>query len=164
MENHHPCILFSFEQGRRHMSTSWLVEYYTKTFRLQHVLRASGLKDHIDKDCNSKATLSMCTRVRTRGLNIIISDYKTQTGQTKDHLCEVYQKNPRITNKVKTLKDRDKQYVFKFPYSWLGALKKGFLDRCNKVISLDASFLKAALNGQVFAISRDATNQMYTIA
>ena len=39
-ENPHTCIPFSFEQGSRYMSTSWLVDYYTETFRLQPSLRA----------------------------------------------------------------------------------------------------------------------------
>ena len=34
------------------MSTSWLVDYYTETFRLQPTLRARELKGLIDKDHN----------------------------------------------------------------------------------------------------------------
>ena len=62
------------------MSTSWLVDYYIETFRLQPTLRARELKGLIDKDHNFKATLSMCNRVRRKALHAIIGDYKGQFG------------------------------------------------------------------------------------
>ena len=44
MKSPHNCIPFSFKQGSRCMSTSWLIEYYTETFRLQSTLRSGELK------------------------------------------------------------------------------------------------------------------------
>jgi len=85
------------------MSTSWLVDYYTETFRLQPALRATELKGLIDKDHNFKATLSMCSRVKRRALNVIVGDYKGQFGQIRDYLYEVFKKNPGTSIKVKNL-------------------------------------------------------------
>ena len=76
IENPHNCIPFSFEQGSRCMSTSWLIKYYIETFRLQPVLRSRELKDLIEKDHNYKVSLSMCTNVRAGALKAIIVDYK----------------------------------------------------------------------------------------
>jgi len=65
---------------------------------------------------------------------------------------------------VKTFKHGD-DHVFNFLHIFPRALKRGFLDGCRRVISLDACFLKGPWNGQVFvAVSRDANNQMYPIA
>ena len=57
------------------MSTSSLVDYYTKTFRLQPSLRARELKGIIDKGHNFKVTMSMSSRIRTSALTVIISYY-----------------------------------------------------------------------------------------
>ena len=76
----------------------------------------------------------------------------------------MYKKNPGTSIKLKTFKDGD-DHVFKFLYICPGALKRGFLDGCRRVISLDACFLKGPWNGQVFvAVGKDANNQMYPIA
>ena len=140
------------------MSTSWLVDYYTETFSLQPSLRARELKAFIDKDHNFKATLSMCCRVKRMALNAIVGDYKGQFGQIRDYLYEVFKENPGTAIKVKTYKDGD-HHVFKFLYICPGALKRGFLDGCRRVISLEACFLKGPCNGQVFVtVGRDANN------
>ena len=65
-ENPYTYIPFRFEQESSYMSTSWLVEYYTETFRLQPGLRLGDLKSLIDKDHNYKATLCICTGLEHR--------------------------------------------------------------------------------------------------
>jgi len=74
------------------MSTSWLVDHCTETFRLQPALRARELKDLIDKEYSYKATLFMCSRVRAKALNAIIDDYKGQFWHIRNYLYEVYKK------------------------------------------------------------------------
>jgi len=57
------------------------------------------------------------------------------------------------------------EHVFRFLYICPGPLKKGFLDGCRRVISLDVCFLKGPWNGQIFVtVGGDANNQMYPIA
>ena len=89
----------------------------------------------------------MCTMVRAGALTAIIRDYKAQFGQIKDQLYEVYKQNYGKTVKVKTFKNTDDEYVFRFLYICHGALKRGFLDGYRRVISLDACFLKGPWNG-----------------
>jgi len=147
------------------MSTSWLIEYYTETFRLQPALRSRKLKGLIEKDHNYKASLSMCTRVRAGALKAIIGDYKAQFPQIRDYLYEIYKQNPKTIVKVKTTNVADDKHVFRFLYICPGPLKRDFLDGCSRVISLDACFIKGPWNGQVFVVvGRDANNQMYPIA
>ena len=65
---------------------------------------------------------------------------------------------------MKTFKDGD-NHVFKFLYICPVAYKRGFLNGCRRVISLDGCFLKGPWNGQVFvAVGRDANNRIYPIA
>ena len=105
----------------------------------------------------------MCSRVRAKALHAISSGYKGQFGQIRDYLYKVFKKNPGTTIKVKTFKHGD-DHVFNFLYICPGALKKGFLDGCRRVISLDVCFLKGPWNSQVFVVvGRDANNQMYLI-
>ncbi|CAH9111068.1 unnamed protein product, partial [Cuscuta epithymum] len=50
-------------------------------------------------------------------------------------------------------------------YVCFGALKRGFLAGCRRVIGLDGCFLKGMLKGELLtAIGRDANNEMYPIA
>ena len=68
--------------------------------------------------------------------------------------------NPNSTVKIST----DEGTFFGI-YVCLGALKRGFLEGCRRVVCLDAFFMKGPWKGQIYsAIGRDANNQMYPIA
>ncbi|CAH9088360.1 unnamed protein product, partial [Cuscuta europaea] len=55
--------------------------------------------------------------------------------------------------------------LFQRIYCCFGAMKRGFLDGCRKIIGLDGCFLKGLLKGEILtAVGRDANNNMYPIA
>lgn len=50
-------------------------------------------------------------------------------------------------------------------YVCFGALKRGFLEGCRKIIGLDWCFLKGLLKGEILTtVGRGANNQMYPVA
>lgn len=55
--------------------------------------------------------------------------------------------------------------VFKGLYIGLSGLRKGFLEGCRCVISLDGAFLKIMIGGAILsAIGRDGNNQIFPIS
>ena len=165
MPNPHSCIPFSFEKGKRRISTRWLSHKYTKTLRLQPSLRVRELRNLIEEKHNYKATISKCFRVRAKALALIIGDYKGQFGMIRTYANELLSKNRNSTVKIAVENNGDGKSVFKRLYICLGALKRGFLEGCRRVLSIDGCFLKGPWNGQVLAaVGRDANNQMYPVA
>jgi len=122
----HTCIPFSFEQGKRHMSYDWLADTYRHAFRLQPSLRARNLESIFKEKHNYNATLWTCMRISRKALNSIIGDYRGQFRQIRDYLWEVYKQNSGGTVKVKTWKDSQEKYIFRFVYIYRVALIKGF--------------------------------------
>ena len=78
---------------------------------------------------------------------------------------ELLSKNKDFTIKIAVENKCNGNCLFKSLYICVGPLKRGFLERCRKVLNIDRCFLKGPWNGYVLAVvGRDANNQMYPVA
>ena len=163
--DNHTCIPYGFQTGERHITCNWVVKTYTEKFRMLPSMRARELRDMIESDINFQPSLALCIKVRRASLRSIIGDYKTDFGRLRDYAWEVYCKNPGSTVKISTDSSAQGDYVFNAIYICLGSLKKGVLEGCRRVLSVDACFMKGSWKGQIYAaIGRDGNDQMYPVA
>jgi len=124
MPNPHTCIPFSFERGKRRISTRWLSHKYMKTLRLQPSLKVRELKNLIEKKHNYKATMSKCFKVRAKALALIVGDYKGQFGMIRAYANELLHKNKDSTIRITVKNNGDGNCVFKSLYICLVQMSK----------------------------------------
>ena len=78
---------------------------------------------------------------------------------------ELLRKNRDSTIKIEVGRNGDGKCVFKNLQICLGPLKRGFLEGCRRILSINGCFLQGPWNGQLLAaVGRDENNQMYPIA
>jgi len=118
----HTCIPFSFEKGKRKVSSD--SRKYMETFLLQPTLRMRELRHLVERDLNYKASMSMCGRTRKKALALIIGDYKAQFGMLRSYVHEVLSKNRGSTIKFAVRNTEDGQSVFRGLYICLRSLKR----------------------------------------
>ena len=141
------------------MSTKWLSHKYMKTLMLQPSLRLREHINLIETDHNFKPTVSMCFRVRAKALTLTLRDYKAQFRMVRAYAKELIRKNRDSTVKIEVGRNGDGKCVFKNLYICLGHLKRGFLEGCRRILSIDGCFLKGPWNGQLFGCSRSRCKQ-----
>jgi len=141
----HTCIPFSFEKGRRKITSAWLARRYLERIRLLPNIKLRELKMIIDQELNYKASFKLCFHARKKVLAQIVGDYRGQFGLLRDYVHEVLSKNPESTCKITT--STDGEYVFAGVYICLGALKKGMVEGCRRVLSVDGCFIKGPWKG-----------------
>ncbi|KAJ8436505.1 hypothetical protein Cgig2_003203 [Carnegiea gigantea] len=109
--------------------------------------------------CNAKGCDWFLWASRPQG------DYKGQFDMIRAYANELLSKNEDSMIKIAVENNGDGNCVFKSLYICLGPLKRGFLEGCRKVLSIDGCFLKGPWNAQILAaVGRDANNQMYPVA
>jgi len=161
----HSCLRFNFERGTRNFSTEWLAEAYIETFRIQPHMKPRVFKAIVDQERNCNINIKMCQSARKKAIAQIVGDYKEQFHLLHDYCLEVSSKNPHTTAVVSTKKNGNDEDEFAGVYICLGQLKRGCLDGCRPVLSLDGCFIKGPWRGQILvAVGRDGNNQMYPVA
>lgn len=81
------CIPFSFEQGRRFMSTDWLADHYKEAIRVQgRSLKARQLRQMVEKDMNYEPCFSM-------QLKAVLGDYVEQFSYRREYTYEIWKQN-----------------------------------------------------------------------
>ena len=128
------------------MSTKCLSHKYMEILRVQPSFKVRELRTLIEKKYNYKATMSKCFRVRAKALTLILGDYKGQFGMIKAYANELLSKNKDSTVKIVVENNGYDNCVFKSLYLCLGSLKRGFLEGCRRVLSIDECLLKGPWN------------------
>lgn len=113
-----------------------------------------------------KVSLIQCYRAKKKALSEVEFSLKEHYKKLWDYVGEMKSSNPDSTIKITV--DRpilDKLPLFKRLYVCMDSCKKGFLEGCRPVLSLDGYFLKGFCKGELLvAIARDGNNQMFPLA
>lgn len=122
------------------------------------------MKATVQEEMFADASIGKLKRAKQLVMKAALDATKGQYQKLYSYQLELLRSNPGSTIVVNREVGMDPP-VFKRIYICLGALKKGFLAGCRKVIGLDGCFFKGATNGELIcALGRDANNQMYPIA
>ena len=138
----HSCLRFNFQKGIRNFYTEWVAEAYIETFRIQPHMKPRVFKAIIDQERNCNVNIKMCQSARKKAIAPIVGDYKEQFHLLHDYCLEVTSKNPNTTAVVSTKKNGNDEDEFAGVYICLGQLKRGCLEDCRPVLSLDGCFIK----------------------
>jgi len=84
----------------------------------------------------------MCQIASKKAIANIVGDYKEQFNILYDYCLELTTKNPNSTSVVSIKKNVNDQDEFAGIYISLGPLKRGCLEDCRPVTSLDGCFIK----------------------
>jgi len=84
----------------------------------------------------------MCQAARKKAIANIVGDYKEQFHILYDYCLELTTKNPNSIAVVSTKKNANDEDEFASVYICLGPLKRGCLEGCRPIISLDGCFIK----------------------
>jgi len=123
----------------RKITSNWLAQKYREKFRLQPSLRLRDLRDIMEKKHNYRPSMSTCVRTQAKALASILGDYSEQFGMIRSYVDELLKKNTGSTVKIQV---QTEMHVFKSIDICRGVLKRGFLNGCRRVLSLDGCFLK----------------------
>ena len=108
------------------------------------------------------------TEQRKKALFLIEGNTTEQFGNLRSYAAEILQTNLGTTVTIKEKLVPNKlleESKFKRIYICWGALKKGFLEGCRPIISLDGCHLKGPYGGILLtAIGVDANNYIYPFA
>jgi len=122
-------------------------------------------KTIVDQERNCNVNIKMCQAARKKAIAQIVGDYKEQFHILYDCCLELTSKNPNSIAVVSTKKNANDQDEFAGVYICLSPLKRGCLEGCQLVLSLDGCFIKDPWKGKILvAIGRDGNNQMYPVA
>ena len=138
----HSCLRFNLEKDTRNYGSEWLTEAYIETFRIQPHIKPRVFKAIVDQERNYNQNIKMCQAARKKTISNIVGDYKEQFNILYDYCLELTTKNPNSTAVVSTKKNANDQDEFTGIYICLGPLKRGCLEGCKLVISLDGCFIK----------------------
>ncbi|CAH9069221.1 unnamed protein product, partial [Cuscuta epithymum] len=147
----------------RLVSQKWVEETYEDKVLENPCLGAAELKDLIKAQHKINVSLSMVARA-LRGIQEKTKNaFKDQFRRIRNYAEECLKSIPESTVVIKTERVvPDGPCIFQRVYFCFGAVKKGFLEGCRKMIAVDGCFLKGQLKGEILtAVGRDANNQMY---
>lgn len=141
-----------------------IAEKYGKFIFANPSWNLAHMKATVQEEMFADASIGKLKRAKQLVMKAALDATKGQYQKLYSYQLELLRSNPGSTVVVNREVGMDPP-VFKRIYICLGALKKGFLAGCRKVIGLDGFFFKGATNGELIcALGRDANNQMYPIA
>ncbi|XP_023765784.1 uncharacterized protein LOC111914242 [Lactuca sativa] len=127
-------------------------------------MKIRELKADIRRVFSCKVSTPQCQRARAKALFLIEGKLLDHYAKVWDYGQEILRSNPGITVNIGVKSNPDGNY-FQRIYICFKALKDGWNNGCRRVIGLDGCFLKGRVKGELlFAIGRDANNQIYPIA
>ncbi|GKV28230.1 hypothetical protein SLEP1_g37311 [Rubroshorea leprosula] len=133
---------------------------------LATTLSQINVQEAIHEELYLEITISQATRTKL----IIVREFQGNCEQEYknlfDYRLELLKKNPTSTFEIDARKPTpDSKLVFLGFYVCFATLREGFIAGCRPILGLDGAFLKGPCKGQLlFAVGRDANNQMYPIA
>ena len=111
-----------------------------------------------------KVTRATCYRAKVLAVETLRGSLESHYARLRSYVGELKRSDREGSFELKMNTIGEKAFFDGF-YICFSGLKKGFLNGCRKVISLDGAFLKTMLGGCILsAIGRDGNNQMYPIA
>jgi len=161
----HSCIPFSFEKGKRIITSAWVANNYTELLMIQPRITSREFKKIVDRDQNSNVSHKVFQLGKKKVLEQIMGDYKGQFAWLANYVNEIRSKNPGSTALVSTKINDLHKPEFSGTYICLGQLKQGLLEGCRPVLSIDGCFIKGSWKGQILVVvRRDGHNEMYLVA
>ena len=127
------------------MTSVVIAKRYAALIKANPTWKLENLKQTVLKDMFADVTIAQCKRAK----KLVMEKYKDTTkGEYSlvfDYQLELLRTNPGSTVAIKLADDvKDDEHVFERFYMCFGAIKKGFLAGCRKVIGLDGCFFKGA--------------------
>ena len=143
-----------------------IAKKYAALIKANPTWKLENLKQTVLKDMFAYVTIAQCKRAKKLVMEKYNDSTKEEYSLVFDYQLELLRTNPGSTVAIKLADDvKDDEHVFERFYMCFGAIKKGFLAGCRKVIGLDGCFFKGVCFGQLLvALVRDANNQMYPVA
>ena len=146
----------------RQMTSKWVARVFLEKFRLEPNMAQLNIKAGIMEQYEVEISKCKAYRARQIANEMINGRFEDNYLRIRDYSEELKVSNPGTTTKISL---HTPLLNFKRFYVCLDACKRGFLDGCRPMISLDACHLRGFVKGQILAaVGIDANDGMYPIA